>query len=366
MMKPMGEVEGESAMENKTLHRVAVVQHPPVFLNRAATIERAITLIDEAADHEAQIIVFSETFIPGYPTWIGRVRYRDDNRLVEELHARLVANSINLEQDDLRALRMAARRRAVTVVCGIQERDGVYSRGTLYNAVVVIGPTGDILNRHRKLVPTGVERGVWGQGDGSGLRVVDTPAGRIGTLICFENHMPLARFSLYAQGVNLYIAPTVAYGDLWLSAMRHIAIEGGCWVISCGTALHARDIAATFPERDNLFGDVWLHDGDSVVVNPSGTLVAGPLHQEHGILYAECTPDQTVAMRRRIDVAGHYGRPDIFHLVVNRVPLAPVRFRDDSDEEQRSLRAATREGIESVPSKPLGIKRVINEARSEH
>lgn len=168
------------------------------------------------------------------------------------------------------------------------------------------------------------------QGDGSGLRVVDTPAGRISTLICFENHMPLARFALYTQGIDLYVAPTVAYGEVWLSATRHIAIEGGCWVLSCGTALHSRDIPADLPARDRLFGDAWLHDGDSVIVDPMGTVVAGPLHQAHGILYAECTPEQTVAMRRLIDVAGHYGRPDIFHLAVDRTPRAPIHFHDES------------------------------------
>lgn len=214
-------------MENETWtpHRVAVIQHPPVFLDRAATLERAVTLLNEAANNGAQLVVFSEAFIPGYPAWIGRVRYRDDGALVEELHARLVANAVNLASDDLQMLRQAAQRRAVAVVCGIQERDGQYSGGTLYNT----------------------------------------------------------------------------------------------------------DVPATLPRHDALFGDRWLHDGDSVIINPTGNIVAGPLHRTHGILYAECTPDQAVAMRRRIDVAGHYGRPDLFHLEVNRAPMAPIHFRDDNE-----------------------------------
>lgn len=312
-------------------YRVAVVQHPPILLDREATLERAVVLIDEAADHGAQLVVFSETFVPGYPEWIGLVRYRTERALIDDLYARLMANTVNLETDDLDILCRAAQRRVITVVCGIQERDGVYSRSTIYNTVVVIGPNGALLNRHRKLVPTGVERGVWGYGDGAGLQVVETPVGRIASLICFENHMPLARFALYAQGVDLYIAPTVADGDLWLTAMRHIAFEGSCWVLNCGTALHTTMIPQSFPERDRLFGDQWLRNGDSAIINPAGTIVAGPLHRASGILYAECPPAPITAMRRRLDVAGHSGRPDVFRFEVNRTRHRPISFLNDHD-----------------------------------
>ena len=311
-------------------YRVAVVQYPPVLLDRQATLERAIALIDEATQNGAQLVAFSEAFVPGYPEWIGLVRYRTESGLIDDLHARLLANTVDLERNQLDLLCEAAHRRGVTVVCGIQERDGLFSRSTIYNTVVVIGPDGRILNRHRKLVPTGVERGLWGSGDGSGLQVVETPLGRVGALICFENHMPLARFSLYAQGIELYVAPTVADGDLWLASMRHIAFEGACWVLNCGTALHASDIPETVPQRDRLFGNDWLRSGDSAIINPFGSIVAGPLHQAHGILYADCTSTPITAMRRRLDVAGHYGRPDVFTLSVNRSRRAPVSFRDDN------------------------------------
>src|SRR5215213_7271555 len=268
------------AMTDPTVpnYRVAIVQHPPVFLDRQATLDRAVTLIHAAADNDAQLIAFSETFVPGYPEWIGLVHYRTESALVDDLYTQLVANTINLEDNDLDSLCRTAQQRNVTVVCGIQERDGAYSRSTIYNTVVVIGPNGALLNRHRKLVPTGVERGLWGYGDGAGLHVIDTPVGRIGTLICFESHMPLARFALYAQGIDLYIAPTVADGDVWLTAMRHIAFEGSCWVLNCGTAFHRDDFPTSLPGRDRLPTDDWLRCGDSAVISPSGAIVAGPLH----------------------------------------------------------------------------------------
>jgi nitrilase len=194
----------------------------------------------------------------------------------------------------------------------------------------LIGPDGEILNRHRKLLPTNPERMVWGRGDARGLRVVETPAGRIGTLICWENYMPLARFALYAQNLEILIAPTWDVGEGWLATLRHIAREGGCWVISTATALQASDVPADLPHRDALFpdGDEWICDGDAVVVRPFGGPVAGPLHREKGVLTAEIDPEAARAARRSLDVAGHYNRPDIFQLEVDRRPLDPVRFTD--------------------------------------
>ena len=209
---------------------------------------------------------------------------------------------------------------------GIHERDGRYSRGTLYNAAVLVGPDGAILNRHRKLMPTNPERMLWGQGDGTGLRVVDTPAGRVGGLICWENYMPLARFALYAQGLDFYVAPTWDAGSGWVSTMRHIALEGRCWVLGNGTAMRGRDVPDDFPSRELLFPDQddWFNPGDSVIVGPDGRIVAGPLRDEHGILYADCDPAAAAAGRRTLDVAGHYGRPDIFRLEVRSEPRPPV------------------------------------------
>ena len=225
----------------------------------------------------------------------------------------------------------AARVHAVTIVCGINECERQTGGGTLYNSVVVIGTDGAVLNRHRKLMPTNPERMVHGFGDASGLRTVDTPVGRVGALICWENYMPLARYSLYAQGVEIYVAPTYDTGDGWISTMRHIALEGRCWVLGSGTALRGSDIPDDFPARAQLFAepDEWINDGDSVVVNPQGRIVAGPLHREAGILFADIDVTLVAPARRTLDVTGHYARPDIFELQVRRTSATAVRYIDE-------------------------------------
>jgi nitrilase len=309
-------------------HRVAVVQHPPVALNRQKTLARGVELLDEAAAGGAKLVSFPETWVPGYPEWVWRLRPGDDYGLSGDIHKRLLENSVDLKAGQLKPMQAAARRLKVTVSIGIHERDGEFSRGTLYNSLVLIGPDGEILNRHRKLVPTNPERMVWGEGDGTGLRVSDTPSGRVGGLICWENYMPLARFAIFAQGCEIYTAPTWDEGDTWLSTMRHIAAEGRCWVLGNGSSMRGKDIPKDFPQRSRLFPDLeaWFNPGDSVIVDPRGVVVAGPLHEKHGILYAECDPARAAAAKRTLDVAGHYGRPDVFRLEVNREGRAPVDF----------------------------------------
>jgi nitrilase len=309
-------------------HRVAVVQHPPVALNRQKTLARGVELLDEAAAGGAKLVSFPETWVPGYPEWIWRLRPGDDYGLSGDIHKRLLENSVDLKAGQLKPMQAAARRLKVTVSIGIHERDGEFSRGTLYNSLVLIGPDGEILNRHRKLVPTNPERMVWGEGDGTGLRVSDTPSGRVGGLICWENYMPLARFAIFAQGCEIYTAPTWDEGDTWLSTMRHIAAEGRCWVLGNGSSMRGKDFPKDFPERSRLYPDLeaWVNPGDSVIVDPRGVVVAGPLHEKHGILYADCDPARAAAAKRTLDVAGHYGRPDVFRLEVNRGAREPVDF----------------------------------------
>jgi nitrilase len=309
-------------------YRVAVVQHPPVALNRPKTLARGVELLDEAAAGGARLVSFPETWVPGYPEWVWRLRPGDDYGLSGDIHKRLLENSVDLKAGQLKPIQAAARRLKVTVSIGIHERDGEFSRGTLYNAMVLIGPDGEILNRHRKLVPTNPERMVWGEGDGTGLRVSDTPSGRVGGLICWENYMPLARFAIFAQGCEIYIAPTWDEGGTWLSTMRHIALEGRCWVLGNGSSMRGKDMPADFPDRKAAFPDLeaWFNPGDSVIVDPGGNVVAGPLHEKHGILYADCDPARAAAAKRTLDVAGHYGRPDIFRLEVNRGARAPIDF----------------------------------------
>ena len=315
-------------------HLVAVVQHPPVLLDLARTMDRAIDLTRQAAKAGARLITFPETYLPGYPEWVWRLR-PDDRKLAHEIHGKLIRNCVDVEAGGLARLQAAAKRFGVTVVMGLQELDGAYSRSTIYNAVVTIGPDGSILNKHRKLMPTNPERMVWALGDGAGLRVVDTPAGRVGSLICWENYMPLARFSIYAQGPEIYVAPTWDEGDGWTATMRHIALEGRCWVLGNGTSIQGRDIPRDFPGREQIYPDPdeWINTGDSVIVGPDGGVVAGPLHEEHGILYAECDPARAVAARRTLDVAGHYGRPDVFHLDVARDRRAPIAFSAGAESQ---------------------------------
>ncbi|PKO27931.1 MAG: nitrilase [Betaproteobacteria bacterium HGW-Betaproteobacteria-9] len=322
---------------------VAIIQRPPVLLNQRATLERAIESVGEAAAAGATLVVLPESFVPGYPAWIWRLAAGKDGTLIGQLHTQLQAHAVDLAADDLRPLCEAARQQAVTVVCGLCEVERATGGGTLYNSVVVIGADGRLLNRHRKLMPTNPERMVHGFGDASGLRAVDTPAGRIGTLICWENYMPLARYALYAQGVQVHVAPTYDCGDGWISTLRHIALEGRCWVIGSGVALRGSDIPDDFPGRAQLFPDPdeWINPGDSAAVDPQGRLVAGPMRCETGVLYAEIDTARVAPARRALDISGHYARPDIFQLRVNRASAAAVRFTDD---------ASARAGTQAVPS----------------
>ncbi|MDP4548674.1 carbon-nitrogen hydrolase family protein [Marinobacter sp. MDS2] len=310
--------------------KIAIVQEPPVFLNREETIHRAVQLVKDAATQGAELVVFSETYIPGYPAWIWRLKPGGDWGLSEQLHSRLLNNAVQIGSDQLRPLLDVAKEMQVTVVCGIEERDEDTSRSTIYNSVLTISPEGTVQNCHRKLMPTNPERMVWGFGDASGLKVVDTPVGRVGSLVCWENYMPLARYALFAQGIDIYIAPTYDSGDRWLRTLQHIAREGGCWVLGAGNVLRTRDLPADFPEVDRLYPDKeeWINSGDSVVISPAGEIVAGPMRQETGLLLVEIDVSEVSAARRSLDIAGHYARPDIFSLQVNTRQQRPVSFNE--------------------------------------
>ena len=301
----------------------------------AGLFPRQATNIEEAAADGTELIIFPETYVPGYPVWIwemipGGV---DDYALGHDFYATLLAQAVTMSGGELDPVRAAVEKAGVYVVLGVHERDEQFSRTTLYNTLVTIGPDGEIVNKHRKLVPTNPERMVWAPGDGAGLNVVETPFGRLGGLICWENYMPLARFSLYAQGVQIYVASTWDDGDVWISSMRHIAKEGRCWVIGAGCSMQAKDIPDDFPDRDRLFPDpdAWINNGDSVVVSPTGKIVAGPLRAEHGVLTADIDTNAVESARFTLDAAGHYGRPDIFSLTVDKAPRRPVTFVDTTE-----------------------------------
>ncbi len=298
--------------------KIAAVQAAPVYLDRDATVDKACGLIAEAGRNGARLIVFPESFVPAYPHVVWAVPAGPVG-VLNEMYARLLANAVEIPSDATQRLCQAAKRAKAHVVMGMTERNTEASGSSLYNTLLYIDAQGGILGKHRKLVPTGGERLVWAQGDGSTLEVYDTPLGRLGGLICWENYMPLARYAMYAWGTQIYVAPTWDRGEPWLSTLRHIAKEGRVFVIGCCMALRKADVAEKAESVQRFYEGVseWINVGDSAVVNPDGEFVAGPLHKQEGILYAEIDPAQMSGPKWMLDVAGHYARPDVFELIVH-------------------------------------------------
>jgi nitrilase len=293
----------------------AAVQATPVFLDRDATIERSEKLIHEAATNGAGLMVFPETFIPGYPDWVWRVPAWEGPS--GELYERLLDNAVVVPGPATEAIGRAAKRAKAFVSIGVNEREQTGS--TLYNTQLYFGPDGRLLARHRKLMPTGGERLVWGMGDGSTLEVVETPFGRLGGLTCWENYMPLARFAMYAKGIDVWCAPTWDNSDGWISTLRHIALEGRVFVIGVAPLLRGSDVPDDVPGRQEVWGgeDDWMCRGASTIVGPDGDVLAGPLMEEEGILYAELDAATARRSRAEFDPVGHYSRPDVFRLSID-------------------------------------------------
>lgn len=291
---------------------VAAVQAAPVFLDREATTEKACQLVKEAASNGARLVVFPEAFLPTYPDWVWRTRPWDDQS--KALYARLFDQAVEIPGPTTDRLGEAAREAGAYVAIGVNERGG----STLYNTIVFLSPEGEVIGKHRKLMPTGPERLVWGFGDGSTLTTFDTPFGRVGALICWENYMPLARAALYAQGIDIYLAPTWDNSDVWVSTLRHIAKEGRVYVVGVTPCQRGSDIPSNTPGRDLWKGeDDWMSRGNSTIVDPGGSILSGPLSGEEGILYAEIDATNARTQRSEFDPVGHYARPDIFELHVN-------------------------------------------------
>jgi nitrilase len=291
---------------------VAAVQAAPVFLDREATIEKVATLTKEAAAAGARLVAFPEGFVPTYPDWVWRTTPWADG----EWYARWIDQCVDVPGAACDALGEVARENGVHLAVPVNERAG----GTVYNTLLYFAPDGALLGKHRKLVATGGERLAWGMGDGSTLPVFDTPFGRVGGLICWENYMPLARVAMYEQGVDILLAPTWDNSDVWVPSMRHIAKEGRCYVLGITSCLRGSDVPADFPGRDDIYGgdDDWMSRGNTVIVDPYGEILAGPISETEGILYAEVDVAKVRQSRRQFDVVGHYARPDVFTLSVRR------------------------------------------------
>ena len=298
------------------------MQAAPVFLDRAATVEKACGLVDKAHADGAGLVVFPETFVPTYPDWVWRCRPWDDGEA--DWTARLLDQSVEIPSPATDALGEAARAAGAYVSIGVNERDGA----TLYNTQLYFGPDGTLLGKHRKLMPTGGERLVWGMGDGSTLLVLDTPFGRLGGLTCWENYMPLARAAMYAQGIDIYLAPTWDNSDVWVPTLRHIAKEGRVFVVGVNTCLRGSDVPDDIPGRDAIYAgdDDWMSRGNTAIVGPEGELLAGPLLEQEGTLLVEIDVSRARASRRQFDPVGHYARPDVFTLTVDTRPKPAARF----------------------------------------
>lgn len=299
--------------------RVAVIQAAPVIMDLEGTLEKTLNLIKEAALKGAKLVVFPESFIPAYPRGFS-FGFVVGSRTMEgrEDWKRYYDNSVAVPGPVTDALAKAAKDAGIYLSIGVTEKDGDGRNCTLYCSNLFFGPDGEFLGKHRKLKPTGTERCIWGEDDGSTLTVIDTPYGRMGSLICWENYMPLARVALYTKGVTIYIAPTADSREEWQSTMKHIALEGRCFVIGCNQYVEKN----MNPEDLNCYKELEnqpeiMCPGGSCIISPFGKYVAGPVFNKEDMLLADLDLDQVILSRIDFDPVGHYSRPDVFEFILH-------------------------------------------------
>jgi nitrilase len=321
---------------------VAVVQAASVAFDRKRTLEKALDLTRDAARKGARLVLFPEAFVSGYPRGLdfGAV-VGSRSEAGREDFRRYWEGAVEVPGPAVEILSKAARTNSVYLVMGVIERDG----GTLYCCVLFFAPDGKLVGKHRKVMPTASERLIWGYGDGSTLPVFETPLGRVGAVICWENYMPLLRTYMYSQGIEIYCAPAADHRETWVATMRHIAVEGRCFVLGCNQFNRRRD----FPESyRSSFGDspkTVISRGGSCIVDPFGKLLAGPNFEEETILVAELDRSQLPKAKFDFDAVGHYSRPDIFRLLVDDRPKpAVVRANVEAGIAPQSTGHKRREG----------------------
>jgi predicted amidohydrolase len=323
--------------------RAAVVQHAPVFLDREASLDKALALIGEAAGNAADLVVFGETWLPCYPAWVfGSAAWDDD--AAKRAYARLLDNGVEIPSETTDRLCAAAREHGVHVAIGVNERQRG-SGGSLFNSLLYLSPAGEILGVHRKLVPTHAERLIWAGGDGSTLHVFDTPIGRLGGLICWEHWMPLARFAMHTKGEQIHVAAWPDAPEIHHLASRHYAFEGRCFVICASTFLTLDMIPPELKATNDLKALEALSEAEGVVlsggsgiIGPDGEWIAGPAGDEETIVYGEMDLARIGEEFQALDTAGHYNRPDVFQLTVDARPREQVVWVDADETDDSGVR----------------------------
>jgi nitrilase len=308
----------------------AVVQAAPVSFDVGRTLDKAADLAADAARRGARLALFPEAFVSAYPRGLSFGAVIGGRKAEgREQFRRYYESAIDVPGPAVERLGRIARDNRLHLVVGVIERDG----GTLYCTALFFAADGRLLGKHRKLMPTASERLIWGFGDGSTMPVIPTEIGRIGAVICWENYMPLLRTAMYAKGVEIYCAPTADGRETWLPTMRHIALEGRCFVLSANQFVRRGDYPADYPTE---FGDdpaTVMCRGGSCIVGPLGQVLAGPDFDGETILTAELDLADIARARLDFDAVGHYARPDVFHLSVDQTPRQPVLFRNLSSAD---------------------------------
>lgn len=330
-------LKSEATKASQQRFKVAVVQAAPVAFDRERTLEKVDALARRAASKGARLVLFPEAFVSAYPRGLdfGAVIGARSEAGREDFR-RYWDSSVDVPGPAVDALGRTAKQSKIYLVIGVVERD----RGTLYCTVLFFAPDGCFLGKHRKVMPTASERLVWGFGDGSTLPVFETPLGKLGAVICWENYLPLLRMAMYAKGIEIYCTPTADARDSWLASMRHIAVEGRCFVLSCNQFCRRRDFPAQYHSAFGDDPDAIITRGGSCIVDPFGNFLAGPNFEGEAILLAEIDRAQIVRGKYDLDVVGHYARPDIFQLHVDERPKQPVTAHaiggSGSDEAPRA------------------------------